>query len=295
MHGGLPPLAPLVTFAAAAETGSFARAAEKLCVTPAAVSKGVKTLEADLGAALFLRRPQKVVLTEAGRHYYQQISGALGVIDRASAELRNRRVRRPLTLCAFPSLVMRWLLPRWSRLQAAHPDIDVNFATTLGHYDLHRDPIDAALLTEERDFQNCNAEYLFTIDCFPVCSPALCDGRPPLAEPGALAGQTLLHAQTRRLDWRNWLSRAGLDDLRPAQELTLESSSVAYQAAIEGLGIAIGLGDLVQQDLERGALCAPFGTGLSLPLRMYLVRAPHARRDPALPRLADWIRTTRSL
>lgn len=287
-------MVPLVSFSAAAETGSFARASEKLCVTAAAVSKAIKTLETDLGVELFVRRPQQVVLTDIGRQYYEQVSAALGVIDRATAEVRAQRERQTLTICAFPSFVIRWLLPRWSQLHAAHPDIEVNFATTLGHYDLQRDPIDAALLTEERDFQGCDAEYLFTMDCFPVCSPNLRDSARPLRHPGQLAEQTLLHAQTRSQDWHDWTATAGVPEIDTDQGLVLESSSVAYQAAIEGLGVAIGLGDLVRQDLERGLLCAPFGTNPSLPLKLFLVRAPHAGKNSALRRLGDWIRAART-
>ncbi len=54
-------------FATTAETLSFTRAAEELCVTQQAVSKGVQTLEDELGVRLFERRPGGLALTEAGR------------------------------------------------------------------------------------------------------------------------------------------------------------------------------------------------------------------------------------
>jgi len=292
MARDLPPMTPLVSFVAAAETRSFARAAEKLFVTPAAISKAVKTLEANLGVALFVRGPQHVRLTDIGRQYYDQVGGALSVIDHASANVRASR-RQSLTICAFPSLVMRWLVPRWSRLQAAHPDIDINFATTLGRYDLLTGPIDGALLTEERDFQGCEAEFLLALQRFPVCAPGLRGATGPLHHPDQLEGLTLLHAQTRRHDWRDWLAAAGVDTVDPESGLVLESSSVAYQAAIEGLGVAIGLSDLVRQDLASGQLHAPFGEALAIPLGMFLVRAPHARENAALSRFAEWLREAR--
>lgn len=69
-------------FATAAETLSFTRAAEKLCVTQQAVSKGVQALEGELGVRLFERRMDGLALTEAGR---RALRHAQAVVHEAAA------------------------------------------------------------------------------------------------------------------------------------------------------------------------------------------------------------------
>jgi LysR family glycine cleavage system transcriptional activator len=63
----LPPLTALRAFDAAARHMSFAKAADELFVTPAALSFQIKSLEQHLGAPLFRRLNRAVELTEAGR------------------------------------------------------------------------------------------------------------------------------------------------------------------------------------------------------------------------------------
>src|SRR5687768_13144212 len=64
MIRGMPPLKCLQTFAAVMETGTFARAAEQLSVTPSAVSHQIRMLEDILGKPLFVRRNRTVQPTE---------------------------------------------------------------------------------------------------------------------------------------------------------------------------------------------------------------------------------------
>ena len=67
MSGRLAPLTTLRAFEAAARHMSFAKAADELNVTPAALSYQIKSLEADLGTPVFIRLNRAVELTEAGR------------------------------------------------------------------------------------------------------------------------------------------------------------------------------------------------------------------------------------
>jgi LysR family glycine cleavage system transcriptional activator len=281
----------LNTFVICANSATFAAASRELNITPTAVSKNVRTLEKQLGVTLFNRAHRKVTLTEAGAFYAERLSGALERIDDATKALRARERRETLTICAFPSLVMRWLIPRWSAFNSAHPDIDVRYATTMGPVDFERDAVDAVILAEDREFLGYDAELLFRAELIPVCSPALLNGTPPIRTPQALQEHTLLHAQTRPDDWARWLTTAGVDGIDTQQGMTLESTSIAYQAAIEGLGVAIGIRELIPQDLARGLLVTPFQDLPKLSLDYFLVMPERMKDNRNLLRFRDWIMT----
>src|SRR5215471_7524419 len=124
----LPPLNALRAFEAIARHLSFAKAADELFVTPAALSHQIRGLEEQLGVALFHRRTRAIELTEAGRLIYpglhagfENVRGALAALDRA-------REGRILVVSATPGVVAKWLMPRLWRFLHAHPEIDARIA-----------------------------------------------------------------------------------------------------------------------------------------------------------------------
>jgi LysR family glycine cleavage system transcriptional activator len=106
----------------------------------------------------------------------------------------------------------------------------------------------------------------------PVAAPALL-ARTPIRVSGDLARHTLLHTQTRDGDWPAWLARAGAEGLQPARELHFEHLQFALQAALDGLGVALGPHALVAQDLADGRLVAPLARP-RLPLDPYCCALP---------------------
>ncbi len=279
----------LNTFVKCSETRTFSAAAKELNITPTAVSKNIRTLESQLGVTLFRRAHRRVALTDAGAFYAERLRGAFERIEEATQALLARERRETLTICAFPSLVMRWLIPRWSAFKDAHPDIDVRYATTMGPVDFERDAVDAVILAEDREFLGYDAEFLFRAELVPVCSPALIDGQPPLQSPRDLHRHTLLHAQTRPNDWARWLDAAGIGGIDATQGMTLESTSIAYQGAIEGLGVAMGIRELIPQDLARGLLVTPFRHLPKVSLDYFLVAPDRMKGNRNLQRFRDWI------
>lgn len=83
-----PPvhLPGLLTFEAAARHLNFARAAAELGVTPTAVSRTIKTVEAQLNVRLFNRTTRSVSLTEAGASLNSKLAPALALIRSSLAE-----------------------------------------------------------------------------------------------------------------------------------------------------------------------------------------------------------------
>ena len=284
----LPPLNALKAFEAAGRHASFTRAAEELRVTHGAVSRHVQALEAWLGQPLFERHNRRVVLTEAGASYLAEIGAALDRIALATTRQLERGRPRLLRVNALATFTLRWLIPRLSGFQRAHPSVEVRLTTSnvplanlaepfdvaiRGGPDLRPDHIGRPFLTERR---------------IPVCSPDLLR-RLPLTEAGALRHHTLLHAGTLPHVWPQWLEAAGVPGLEPQASVTLEHFYLTLQAALDGLGVAMGPDRLIADDVAAGRLTCPFA-GPALPARSYFTYVPEARADdPAVRAFCAWL------
>src|SRR5438034_1323800 len=104
----LPPLNALRAFEAAARHHSFVKAAEEMYVSPAAVSRHVKNLEAHLSLTLFDRKAQGIVLTEVGRQLLPELTDAFQRIS--AAAIRARTMSNELRVLVGPTFGVRWLI-----------------------------------------------------------------------------------------------------------------------------------------------------------------------------------------
>jgi len=254
----LPPLNALRAFESAARHASFKRAAEELCVTQGAISRHIQKLEDNLGMRLFTRRHRQVSLTREGEAYLAVVRDAFGRISQATTDLRSRgddqrlRVKLPIT-CA-----VRWLVPRLARFHAQHPAVSVQITTSHDPVDFDAEEIDVAVHYGAGIPPGLAGEKLFGEVLVPICSPKLLARRPALRKARDLANHVLLHSIRRPNDWRQWLEAAGAGDVEGEHGLTFENSSLTYQGAAQGLGLAIAQLALVADDLEAGQLAAPF-------------------------------------
>lgn len=257
----LPPLNAIRSFEAAAHHGSFLRAAEELNVTPGAVSRMVKALEEHLDIALFDRQHRAIALTEDGRRYADSLSQALDLVGQATDRLMLSNNANVLSVCCHPTFAVHWLLPRWARFHQMHPDIQIELKTTLHPEAASSNSYDFIVRVdrniEPRSEQGLVSERVVNVDSFPVCSPDLVR-RIPLDKPEDLRNHVLLHGALRPNDWQRWLEAAGIDNVPCSGGHTFESLTLAYNAAISGAGVAIGVETFVAQDLATGRLIRPF-------------------------------------
>ena len=288
MHRRLPPLNAVKAFEAAARHASFTRAADELRVTHGAVSRHVQMLEGWLGVTLFERHNRRVVLTEAGRSYAAEIGAALDRVALATARQVERGRPRLLHVNALATFTLRWLIPRLSGFQVAHPAIEVRLTTSNVPLASLADPFDVAIRGGPDTRPGHVGQPFLTEQRRPVCSPALLQ-RLPLQEPEQLRHHTLLHAATLPQVWPHWLRAAGVPDLVPQASVTLEHFYLTLQAALDGLGVAMGPERLIADDLAAGRLTCPF-PGPSLPARSYYTYVPEARADdPTVRAFCTWL------
>jgi LysR family glycine cleavage system transcriptional activator len=254
---GLPPLNALRAFEAAGRHLSFKQAAIELCVTQGAISRHILNLEAFLGVSLFVRSHRHVALTPDGFAYLQEARDALLRISYATTRAQAKSGDRTLRLKAPPTISIRWLVPRLGRFHAKHPDIAVQVTTSHDAIDFERDQIDVGVHYGHASTDEWQYERLFGEVLIPICSKTLMPRRKRRLTPLEIAQQVLLHSIRRPSDWPQWFDAAGLRDFNGVQELTFENSTMTYQGAVEGLGIAMAQRALVTEEVAAGRLVAP--------------------------------------
>lgn len=256
MRREITSLPALECFRAAAACESFSKAADQLNLTHGAVSRAVRLLEVDLGAPLFVRRNRAVFLTDEGRKLAQAVEQGLGHIETAVRNIRVERANAPVTVSCEPTLMMRWLIPRMPALRLLHPEMDIRLVAGGGPV-AFGSGIDLAIRRDDFVMPGaCRVDPLFREWVGPVCRPDLRDRffKGERLRPEA----PLLHSRTRASAWQTWADLAG-EGIETQVGQVFEHFYFSLQAAIAGLGVAIGPWHLVRDDLSAGILAAPSG------------------------------------
>ncbi len=281
----LPSLNGLRAFEAAARLGSFVAAGEELNVTQAAVSRLVRLLEERLGFRLFERMPNGLALTPQGRALQPGLTAAFDAIAGITQQVAAMRSTPVLTLGVGPSFAVRWLIPRLASFYRQHPDIEVRLATG-GAINPFNDDWTCGILLGNGDWPGHQAEPMFSADLFPVCTRSIAQR---LKKPTDLTRECLLEVQHSPEEWPLWLAAARVKPRAQAPGPRFDSYAMALQAAVDGVGVAIGLRPYVVDDLASGRLVAPFKLAVPKGQAWYLVYRPFRQDDAALVAFRDWL------
>lgn len=286
----LPPLTALRAFEAAARHMSFAKAAEELFVTPAALSYQIKQLEQHLGTPLFRRLNRAVELTDAGRTLKPGVAEAFDSLHQATAAVERLRNDTDLTVTAGPAFTSKWLAPRLFRFANAHPEIELRFVASLKLMDFERDGVDAAIRYGSGDDAGMFSQFLADEWASPVCTPAIAA---QIAETGSIADLPILHDESAEqlnpdAGWEAWGNAAG-QQRDWVHGIHFTNTDHVIDAALEGGGLALGRIVLVERYLEQGRLEMPFKTGLRLGAKYRFVCPEGSEANPRLQMLLAWI------
>lgn len=284
----LPSLNGLRAFETVARRGSVKDAAAELYVTPGAVSQQVKTLEEALGTPLFRRQGTGLALTEAGAALYPVLREAFQSIGGALQRLRMRERSGPLTVSVVPSFAAKWLVPRLGSFRARQPEIDVRISATTQLVDLARDDVDVAIRLGQGDYPGLRTDFLFTEPLFPVCSPLLARGEPPIRVPADLGRHTLLHDESYD-GWQMWLALHDVTGVDSRRGPVFSDASMALQAAIAGQGVAMARGELVTTDLAEGRLVRLFDLAIPYRFAYHVVSLPAVAEWPKVAAFREWL------
>lgn len=260
--------------------GSFAGAADRLALTPAAVSLRIRTLEAELGQRVFTRvgrrvvpTPEALVLAGRVRQALQGISEALDEFQAAAA---------PLRVTLPPTFASRWLAPRlpgYQTLGGAAIELDISPDV--------RDPttFDVAIRTGRGGWDGLDEFPLVPVDVTPMLAPALLASR-TLAEPADLRAFDLLPHP----DWNKWFARAECPMPSDLRFIGVDYSifDLIAAAAIAGQGVALLSPTLFRPLIDSGQLVAPLATVLKGP-EWYFALVREGDQRPAPRRFCSWL------
>lgn len=253
-------------FEAAARTGSFAGAGSELNVSAAAVSRMVHLLEDRLGVALFERKANRLAMTAAGRAYQSGLTPIFDALASLTVQVTAPSGVRVLTVGVGPTFAMRWLIPRLADFRKDEPDIEVRI-TTGGAAAPFGDDWSCGIKLGDGEWPGLVAEPLFAADLLPVCAPRLAQ---QLKRPGDLKGPSLLRVAHSPDDWPSWLNASGVARVS-ARGPEFQFYGQALQAAVDGLGVTMGIRPYIDDDLAAGRLVAPFALTVPKGMRWYLV------------------------
>ncbi|NIZ12480.1 transcriptional regulator GcvA [Phaeobacter sp. HF9A] len=289
MATALPPLTALRAFDAAARHMSFAKAAEELNVTPAALSFQIKSLEEHLGAPLFRRLNRAVQLTEAGEALAPGADEGFRALAAAWQQARRVLDTTSLTVTAGPALTSKWLAPRLYDFARSHPDIDLRLSAGLRMVDLRRDSVDVAIrfgYGVEPDLVSLPArQEWFT----PVMTPELAAQYPT---PESLRHAPLIYDESTNFllppcDWQMWFRAVGLD-FTPGHGTSFSNADHAVNAACAGLGVALGRRPMIIKDVQEGRLVTPFKIAIETEARFRFLCLPEAEDRPQIKAFREW-------
>jgi LysR family glycine cleavage system transcriptional activator len=261
----------------------------ELCVTPGAISQQVKLLEESVGVSLIQRKGRAIELTDAGLLLRPQLTQALDWISVALDSITRKRSKSTIKLTLLPTLAEKWLMPKLARFHGAHPELDIQIMTSFREVALEAEDVDMASWVGISLPSGVSGVRLFDDEFTPVCSPSLLKGGLPLEKPSDLINFTLLKSVPRADYWKAWLTQAGEPDLQSTHSLSFGSSSLAIQAAIDGVGIALVQHAYIKSNLDTGTLIAPFDIKVHGKNGYYLGWSAGRPVSGALALFRDWI------
>lgn len=276
----LPSLNLLRSFAVLGDTLNVKRAAERLNVTPTAVSHQLRELETALDCKLFHRLPRGLALTDAGQSYWNEVAPAIRQLESAT---RARQAQRPFRISSFPYLAHTVVLPALAELQGLLGERLLTLDTRRETLDLANHGIDLGLryAVDPADFGGLHYRRLSGFQISPVVAADFAEvAWPPVGDLQPVRLSKELHS------WSLWAEQYGW---QPQTEgLVLDSYSAVLTATEQGLGVAIGFLPLCVDALQAGKVRLLWPHRLAGGGALWAVWAPESQ-SPALLRVVDWL------
>jgi LysR family glycine cleavage system transcriptional activator len=298
MRDWLPSLNALRAFEATARLRSFRKAADELCVTPAAVNQLVSKLEQAMGEPVLERKGSGMELTRTGALGSADLTSAFQQISRAVDRMRANKTDR-LVVSVDPSFASAWLVPRLENFRAQYPTIEVLVDSSMHVVDLKKSVADIGIRFGVENHGDQIVHRLFDEHLCAFCSPRLAKGPPKISELADLEQAVLLRwdlsefewaTNTRQWNfWRTWLDAVGASQIKPGKGVKFNDYNLAVQAAIAGQGFIIGSEPILKILIESNLLVNPFGISAHPGIGYDVVTTHAALGRPNVKHFFEWI------
>jgi len=282
------PLNALRAFEASARHLSFTRAAIELCVTQAAVSHQVKSLEAQLNVTLFKRLPRGLMLTSEGESLLPVLRDAFDRIALTLDQFEGGHYREVLTVGAVGTFAVGWLLPRLADFHSRYPLIDLRLSTHNNRVDVAAEGLDYAIRFGAGAWHGTDACPLLEAPLTVLCVPQIAE---QLRSPADVLKHTLLRSY-RADEWNLWFQAAGLpSDTRVPRSVVFDSSLAMMEAALQGAGVALAPTLMFSRQLENDVIRQPFEVGITTG-SYWLTRLQSRAETPAMLAFKGWLQAS---
>ena len=280
------PLNALRTFEAVASHMSFARGAEALHVTPAAVSTQIRALEQRLNQPLFHRHGRQISLTEAGSKLLPGVQRGLAELRQALEVISQDRLEGVLNLSMMPSFLQKWLMPRLPGFYSANPEMDVRINVDNALVNFDQTDMSAAVRLGGGHWAGLKSVKMMDDWIVPVCSRRFLKKNGPIDSMEALQKHDLLFAPSEV--WDPWFREFGESNRNSRWSLLNDSISI-LMAAEQGEGIALTRWSLASRELGARRLVRPIDTVVKADWSHYFVAPPHYFDLPKVAVFRDWL------
>jgi DNA-binding transcriptional LysR family regulator len=257
MEQASPDILDIVAFVRVAETGAFARAAERMGIAKSILSRRVARLEQALGAKLLTRTAQGAHPTEIGRLYFERASNILAELEAAQEVVAEQvtQVAGPIRLSAPLSFGIQYLAPALADFGRAHPRVDLDVSLEDRRVDLVGGGFDLAIRIGTLTDSALVARKITRVTAAFVASPDYLDrtGRP--THPRELQGRDLL-VYSNISPGQQFRIRvgSGFETIRGPVRLRADNGDLLREAACAGLGIAVLPSFIAAPALRAGTL-----------------------------------------
>lgn len=235
MTVAIPSLNWLRVFEAAARYESFARAAEQLNMSSAAVSQQVRALEDRLGQQLFERHAHAVTLTDAGRAYLPSVQQALLTLESATEGLFGTKPDQQLFVRSIFIFAQGVLGPGYQEFIDAHPEIQLHLSSGIHSSEIMNGFADMQIVFGAPEAHGAEGDYLLGEKLYPVATP---DIAAQIKHPSDLLNHKLIDVATHRAGWASVFDHL---DIVPtsAHYCYVDSTNVGIVLAARGVGVAL--------------------------------------------------------
>lgn len=238
----LPPLTAIEAFVQVARTGSVKAAAEQLSLSSPALSRRVQSLERFIGAALFERRHQAMVLNSAGERLLEAMAPPLDRLTDAVEQFTGKSRALMRLRISVPSLfAAQRLMPHIGDLRSQHPELHIDISTNGQGLARLNDGLDAAIVLSNKVDPGLYMRKLDEGQIVLIGARAILEqlGRP--FEPSDIARMTVLLHNDLRDILISWREAAGVPGIEPVTIDYFDSGQLILDAAAAGLGVAFML------------------------------------------------------
>jgi LysR family glycine cleavage system transcriptional activator len=284
------PLNALRAFSVAVRFDTFTAAANHMGVSQVAISRQISLLERHIGVKLFERGPRSVTLTASGRAFGHEIADLFHELEDVTDRLLSREREHTVTLRVYPTFAHHWLLPRMASFRAKHPEDRIRMETKIERLDFRGTHLDLAVHLGHGSWQGARSRKLFDDTADLVCSPEYAARHDGFRSSSSLSKALLLKSRYRSAVWADWAAHSGLA-LDRAREVTYDSSVLAYSAALQGHGLAMGQMTLLAEDLAAGRLVRPFSQTIHTGMAYFVVWPSDRSVLTKTRHLVDWMLT----